>query len=89
MLSQHTADLSLALTKVNDALAIHNGACKVVAVDRGTLVVQLIGGCVGCPSSKATLYGVIGPIFESELPWVDTILLDLGEEHVSYGVQGA
>lgn len=89
MLSPDTAGLGVALTKVNDALAIHGGACKVVAVDQGTLVIQLIGGCAGCPSSRSTLYGVVGPIFEAELPWVDTVLLDLGEKHATYEVQGA
>lgn len=83
--STHSPEIQTALDTVNEAIAIHGGVCKVVAVEGDTMVVQLIGGCAGCPSARMTLYHIVGPTLTSALPWLETVLLDLGgEEHAQY-----
>lgn len=62
-------------TEINPIIKLHNGHCKVVSFDGGTLTLDLQGGCVGCPSSKITLYQGILPILQEKHPEVQDVAL--------------
>jgi Fe/S biogenesis protein NfuA len=62
--------------KINPLLKLHNGSCEIVDVVDKTVSVRLNGGCVGCPSSKLTLYKFILPTFQKEIdPEIDLIMV--------------
>ena len=61
--------------QMDPVLKLHNGSCEFVSYEDGVLTVKLLGGCVGCPSSKITLLNGIKPIIESELPEVQDVML--------------
>lgn len=69
--------------KVNPVLKMHNGSCQIVSYDddSGTLIVRLLGGCVGCPASKMTLMNGVVPILEESFPGkISGVYLDLGSD---------
>jgi len=65
--------------QINPILALHSGECKVSSFssEDQTLKIVLLGGCVGCPSSRITLYNGIIPILEEAFPNVQVIVEDL------------
>lgn len=63
--------------KINPIVALHNGSCELVKYDNGIVTVKLTGGCVGCPSSKITLYNGIRPILMEEISEIKDIELEL------------
>ncbi len=61
--------------EINPVIKLHNGTCKAVSFEDGTLTLDLQGGCVGCPSSKITLYQGILPILQEKHPEVQDVVL--------------
>jgi len=61
--------------EIQPALDLHNGSCKAVSYSDGLLVVSLFGGCVGCPSSRLTLFDGILPILQQKYPEIKDIEL--------------
>ncbi len=60
--------------KINPLLKLHNGSCEVVSLDGELLSIRLNGGCVGCPSSKITLFNYVIPIIKESFPQLEVIL---------------
>lgn len=68
---------SLINEKINPVLALHKGACQLIDVDsHNDVYIRLTGGCVGCPSSKITLYNGIIPIIRENLPDINDVYLE-------------
>lgn len=61
--------------EINPIVALHQGSCKAVAFEDGVLSLDLQGGCVGCPSSKITLFHGILPILKDKHPDVQDVTL--------------
>lgn len=63
--------------KINPVLALHKGSCELVDVNSfNDITIRLRGGCVGCPSSKITLYNGIIPILRENLPELNDVYLE-------------
>lgn len=62
---------------INPVLSLHLGEARVVdfVPETSTVVLRLLGGCAGCPSSALTLYNGIVPRLEEKFPG---ILIELG-----------
>lgn len=56
-------------------LALHNGSAKAISFYEGTLELKMEGGCVGCPSSKITLFNGILPILQEKHPDIKDVVL--------------
>lgn len=54
---------------------LHNGSCNAVSFEDGVLGLSLEGGCVGCPSSKITLFQGILPILQEKHPEILDVFL--------------
>lgn len=67
---QNTIDV-----EINPIIKLHNGTCKAVSFESGLLTLDLQGGCVGCPSSKITLFQGILPILQEKHPEVEDVTL--------------
>lgn len=61
--------------EINPVIKLHNGVCKAVSFEEGLLTLDLQGGCVGCPSSKITLFNGILPILQEKHPEVQDVAL--------------
>ncbi len=61
--------------EINPVIKLHNGTCKAVSFEAGLLTLDLQGGCVGCPSSKITLFQGILPILQDKHPEVMDVAL--------------
>lgn len=67
-----------AIDEVNEALAVHGGACEIVDIDpQGVLYLELVGGCAGCPSSQLTMYQVVRPLL-LRVPEITEVVLHAG-----------
>lgn len=57
---------------INPVLALHMGRAEVLEfnVETSTVVLRLLGGCAGCPSSALTLYHGIAPRLEEKFPGI-------------------
>lgn len=56
-------------------LALHNGSARAIAFYNGTLELQLEGGCVGCPSSKITIFNGVLPILKDKFSDIKDVIL--------------
>lgn len=54
--------------EIDPILALHAGSCTLLKVENNIITVRLEGGCVGCPSSKLTLFNGIIPILQDKFP---------------------
>lgn len=78
-----TTDLIKSIQKVvdeeiNPVLDLHKGKCEIVDFFDGALTIRLLGGCVGCPSSKITLMNGVVPILTERFPdLIQGIYLDM------------
>lgn len=61
--------------EINPVLKLHNGSCELVSFEAGLVTIRLHGGCVGCPSSKLTLFNGIMPILQERFPDVRDVEL--------------
>ena len=59
--------------EINPIIKLHNGTCRAVSFDDGVLTLDLQGGCVGCPSSKITLFSGILPILQEKHPEIQDV----------------
>lgn len=64
-------------SEIDPMLALHSGNCELVGIEDGVVSIKLSGGCVGCPSSKITLYQGIVPILRQHIPTITDVLLVL------------
>lgn len=62
--------------KINPTLALHNGRCELVKVVGKNVHVRLLGGCVGCPSAKLTLYNGVAPILKEAIQDIEEVVLE-------------
>lgn len=53
---------------IDPVLALHAGSCTLINVENNVVSIRLEGGCVGCPSSKLTLFNGIIPILQEKFP---------------------
>jgi Fe-S cluster biogenesis protein NfuA len=49
------------------------GDCELIKVEDGVVYVRLVGSCVGCPSSLATLKGGLEMRIREEVPEVTSV----------------
>ena len=62
-------------TDIDPIIKLHQGSCKAVSFHDGVLGLELQGGCVGCPSSKITLFNGILPILQEKHPDILDVFL--------------
>lgn len=62
-------------TDIDPVVKLHNGSCKAVSFEDGLLILDLQGSCVGCPSSKITLFQGILPILQEKHPEIQDVAL--------------
>lgn len=56
-------------------LELHNGSAKAIAFYNGILELKLEGGCVGCPSSKITIFNGVLPILKEKHSDIKDVIL--------------
>lgn len=61
--------------EIDPILKLHNGACELDDYADGVITLRLTGGCVGCPSSKITLFNGIMPILQERFPELTEAIL--------------
>ena len=62
--------------QINPILQMHNGYCELVKTVGFNVHLRLQGGCVGCPSSKLTLFQGILPTLQDKLPHIQDVVLE-------------
>lgn len=71
-------DIQVIVTEqIDPILALHNGRCQLISLEENILTISLEGGCVGCPSSKITLYNGIIPILQEHFPSLEEVVLEI------------
>ena len=75
-----TADVSIDLESLNEtleyirpALQADGGDLVLIGVDAGTVNLQLVGACGGCPMSTMTLTAGIERILKDRVPGVEAV----------------
>lgn len=72
-----TARVTQALNKVRPYLATHHGNVELLMItDAGAVQLRLQGSCHGCPSSQATLKGVIEEALYAAAPDITDIIVE-------------
>lgn len=61
-------------TKVAPRLRADGGDVKLLSVEGGLVIVELMGACKGCPMSQITLTNVIEQIVKQEVPEVEAVV---------------
>lgn len=62
--------------EVNPALASHGGGATVTKVDNGVVLVELEGGCKGCPGARMTMKNGIEALLKERVPDVKEVIDD-------------
>ena len=65
--------LNETLEYIRPALQADGGDLVLLGVDSGTVNLQLVGACGGCPMSTMTLTAGIERILKDKVPGVDTV----------------
>ena len=61
--------------RVRPMLKSHGGEVRVVGWENGTVVVELLGACSGCPSADLSTKGFIEDVLQAEFPEVNGVEL--------------
>lgn len=59
--------------KVRPALELHGGGVRLIELNRDELVLELLGACVGCPSSMETVQFGVLQLLQYYFPEIKTI----------------
>ncbi len=76
--TQQTSDIDLTslnetLEYIRPALQADGGDLVLLGVEKGTVNLQLVGACGGCPMSTMTLTAGIERILKDRVPGVETV----------------
>lgn len=70
------------IEKIRPSLALDGGDISFISIKNGVIYVQLLGSCVGCSSSNATLkYGVERQIRMDIHPELEVVNVPIGMEN--------
>lgn len=62
--------------EIGPALASHGGGATVTKVENGVVVVELEGGCRGCPGARMTMKNGIESLLKERIPEVKEVIDD-------------